>query len=250
MQSRFLTTLLLPTTLVLAALTSAPATIIDFSASNQGWTAELESGPSSLGPFQWGTPSDGGGNAWYTDGVPDSGEFDVGVLQTLTSPQMTITTGGPLTVEVTHRFNFETVDIGSGDGGQVRYRVNGVGPWLPAELQLLVPASAFTPPPLTPNGYNSTAIPGLNGGPGWNGQSAGFGTPVYITSTAHFGSFTVGDKIELRLRAGWNDLASPPGPDWVIGSVTVDNAVPEPATYAVVCGVGLLGFSAWRRTRR
>jgi hypothetical protein len=212
----------------IACSVAQAAIVFDFTASNQGWTAAVESG-SSLNQFTYsataGLDNDG---AWFTDGVATDS------IKTLTSPQMTIVADGPVTVNIVHRYNFEQ---GGFDGGQLRYEVNNGG-WT------LVPGSSFTQ-----HGYTGVDIAGLGGEKGWSDQSSGYDTQ-YVTSTAQFGSFTAGNTIRIQFRAGWDFSDIADAPNWEIRSVTVQNAVPEPATYAVVSGAALMAFAFWRRGRR
>jgi hypothetical protein len=207
----------------IACSVAQAAIVFDFTASDQGWTAAVESG-SANSPF---THSNG---AWFTDGVATNS------IKTLTSPQMTIVTNGPVTVSIVHRYSF---DINNFDGGQLRYRVNS-GAWT------LVLDSDFTD-----NGYTGPPVDGLGGDDGWSGQSLSYPSG-YITSTATFGNFNANDTLEIQFRAGWDDTPNEGAgtPNWEIRSVTVANAVPEPATYAVVSGAALMAFAFWRRGRR
>lgn len=214
----------------LASGIAQAAIVFDFTVSDQGWTAAVESGSPS-NPFTYSaTAGLGNDGAWFTDGVESSS------IKTLTSPQMTVQANGSLTVDIVHRYKFD--DFNS-DGGQFRYRVNG-GAWT------LVPDSDFTA-----NGYTGPPVDGLDGDNGWSGQSASYASQ-YITSTAQFGSFSAGDKVEIQFRAGWDNFANTGAgtPNWEFSSVTVQNVVPEPATYAVVSGAALMAFAFWRRGRR
>jgi hypothetical protein len=213
----------------IACSVAQAAIVFDFTDSNQGWTAAVESGSSS-NPFNYsataGLDNDG---AWFTDGVATDS------IKTLTSPQMTIVADGSVTVSIVHRYKFD--DFNS-DGGQLRYRVNH-GVWT------LVEGGSFTTNP-----YLGIPIDGLGGEDGWSGQSDNYGTQ-YITSTATFGNFNANDTLEIQFRAGWDNSANTGAgtPNWEIRSVTVANAVPEPATYAVVSGAALMTFAFWRRGR-
>lgn len=55
-----------------------------------------------------------------------------------------------------------------------------------------------------------------------------------------------GDAVAIFF--GW-DAVSSPWPSMSVGSMSV-SIVPEPHEYAALVGFGLLGFAAWRRTRR
>lgn len=216
---------------LLSAIPVRGQIVYSFSTSDGGWTDDVEFGVAAA-PFQWGVPAGGGGNAWYSDGIPD---FGAAVnLKTLTSPLLTIVANGSVTITVNHRWNFEPDFLS--DGGQLRYRLNGGG-WIRVDL-------------FDTGGYNDDSIEGLGVEPGWNGTSTGFGSLGLITSSATISSLTAGNTLEIQLRGGWDADGSPDGPDWVIKQVEATNAVPEPSAYAAVCGLGLLGFSVWRRVCR
>jgi hypothetical protein len=215
--------------------------VYDFSTSNESWTAEVQSGSgdegSPVGPFLWGNLSGGSGNAWYTDGVTNltTGDWSI---KTLTSPGLTVQNSS-VTIKLTHRYNFESDNT---DGGQLRYKINQ-GNWT------LATGSG--------GGYNSTQINAfvlagedINNDDGWVGMSSGFGSQTLITNTFTISGLSAGQTLRLQLRGGWDDFASPLGPDWVIKKVEVTNVVPEPRVYGVACAVGLLGYGLWRRVRR
>jgi hypothetical protein len=220
--------------------------VFDFSTSDHSWIPDVQGGSgdinSPIGPFQWGTPSGGGGNAWFTDGVNNltTGNWSI---KTLTSPAMTVLNDGSVGVTLTHRFKFE-VDLDEGlfnDGGQLRYRVNQ-GVWT-----LAIGFSGV--------GYNATQIEafdlaGESDVDGWGGTSFRFGSGNLVTSTVMIPGLTAGSLLELELRGAWNSSISASGPDWVIKQVEVTNVVPEPRVYGVACAVGLLGYGLWRRVRR
>jgi hypothetical protein len=80
------------------------------------------------------------------------------------------------------------------------------------------------------------------------GDSAGYGTPSYITSIASLGSFTAGDTIKVQFYGAWDEATTGSNPNWVVDNVTVSNtAVPEPQTYAGIAGLAMLGWATYRR---
>jgi hypothetical protein len=221
--------------------------VYDFSTSHHSWTAAVQSGSgdevSPVGQFLWGNLSDGSGNAWYTDGVTSltTGDWSI---KTLTSPELTVQNSS-VTIKLTHRYNFEFDQnlLAYIDGGQLRYRVDG-GNW--------TLATGFSGV-----GYNATQIEAFNlageasnNDDGWGSKSSGFDSKALITSMVTISGLSAGQTLQLQLRGGWDDFASPSGPDWVIKKVEVTNVVPEPRVYGVACAVGLLGYGLWRRVRR
>jgi hypothetical protein len=213
--------------------------VYDFSTSPYSWTAGVQIGSddfdSPIEPFQWGTPSDGGVNAWYTDGVDDlTGDWSI---KTLTSPVLTVQNSS-VTITLSHRYNFESDNI---DGGQLRYRVDG-GNW--------TLATGFSSGDYNSTHINAFSLAGEIDDDGWVGTSTGFGSQTLITSTVTISGLSVNQTLQLQLRGGWDEFVSPPGPDWVIKQVEVTNVVPEPRVYGVACAVGLLGYGLWRRIRR
>jgi hypothetical protein len=216
----------------IACSVAQAAIVFDFTASDQGWTAAVESG-SSLNEFTYSATAglDNPKGAWFTDGVATDS------IKTLTSPQMTIVANGSVTVSIVHRYNFED----GFDGGQLRYSLDGGASWT------LVDRNKFSAEGYVP--ADAPPIDGLGSNQGWTGTSTAYLT-AYITSTADLGNFNANDTLLIQFRAGWDfsDIAG--APNWEIRSVTVQNAVPEPATYAVVSGAALMAFAFWRRGRR
>ncbi len=146
-------------------------------------------------------------------------------FSTLTSPTLTVSHAGPVTLKFTHRYNFET----GWDGGAVYVNVNGAGP-------AYVDASAFTQ-----NGY--VAAVGLFGGlQVFNDKSPGWDTATLIQSIVNLGTLNAGDTVSLDFKGGWDDNTFPPDPNWEIGTVEVRDGA-----NAVVLNVdfltGTAGFS-------
>lgn len=226
--------------LLLAAATVAtglathrvPAQIYyDFSTSDEGWTAAVESG-STAQPFTWGaTAGISGTGAWYTDGSQTAS------IKTLTSPAFVVPSDGGLTFTLNHLYDF---GAGGGfHGGQIRYSVNS-GSWL-----------TLTPTSFTAEGYDSGpgGVGSLSGDPGWTGAS-GCCTPQFVDSVVTLSGFTAGSTLQVQFRAGWGQVGTEGNPNWVIRSFEVSDftPVPEPAAMALVAGLGLAGYS-WCRSR-
>lgn len=189
-----------------------------------------------------------GDNSWYVNGHTTPA-FDY-----LTTPAFTVAENGSITGNFTHRFNFE---YGS-DGGQIQYRVNS-GTWYTVPQNLITGVS-----------YSDTTVYGFvvpyGAGTqyGFNETSSGYATPSFVTSTFTLGSgsapyqtgstatFSAGDQVELRFLAAWDVSAINPNPNWQIQSLSLSgvSAVPEPQTYALVAGCGLVGLAVFRRMRR
>lgn len=239
MNSRFASLLGAPVALCLASLSAHAAdAVFDFSASNGGWTASTESGVSA-GPFVWGLVN--GANAWSANGDATGTAKEL-----VTSPVINITSTTTYSISFAHRFNFEIQDPQASfgyDGGIVQYRVNA-GSWT------TIPKADFSAEP-----YNLDSIDAFDGGnppfqPGFSGESAGNGVGSFITSIASFGTLSSGSTLEVRFRGAWDTENANAAPNWVISSVSVTGApVPEPAFFASLAGLGLLGFAVIRRAR-
>ena len=149
----------------------------------------------------------GGTGGWFANG---SGAVGVPTSSVLTSPTLTITARGPVTLSFDHRYSFEYDGV-RWDGGNVRVSVNG-GPFV------VVGNSQFTI-----NGYTGV-ITGhgiLTDQEGFNSDSPGYATPAFIRSIAELGDFQAGETIAIQFAAGWDELALGSRPSWVIDNVCV-----------------------------
>lgn len=227
------------------AAAHAQPTVFNFSTGNGNFTTS----GSGAGAWDHGLlplPPGGSGTAWNTNGQTTPGDFG------LESPLLTVVANGTVTGSFQHRFFFDNTF----DGGQLQYRVvvGGTGTWL------TVPANRIT-------GTSYTGLMNDNpefgssifGQSAFTGQSAGYATQ-YVTSTFTLGSgtfpyttgavtnFTVGQQIQIRFFAAYDDGTSSGSPDWQVGGLTVNNVVPvpEPVGVAAVAAVAL----AARRLRR
>ena len=116
-------------------------------------------------------------------------------------------------------------------------------------MQVSVNGGAFTTVALSYTG-TLTGNTILNGQQGFNGDSPGYGTPSYVTSTGTLGSFVGGDLLQVRFVGAWDEFSAGTAPNWVVDNVSVTNVVvPEPARFAVFVGLGVIGW-AWFRRRR
>lgn len=199
---------------------------VDFTAVDGGYTV------SNVGNIQneWTHAT---GEGWWVDGN-QGGDGQPNNLSLLTSPPIPIPNGGEVKLSFNHRYSFE-VDW---DTGAVFTSVNGG-----AFEQ--VPGTAFTQ-----NGYTKTGLLGehaLNGGEGFNGDTAGFDVGDMITSKATLGTYNPGDSIQIQFYGAWDqfEIGALSPPEWNITSIDV---VPEPTTLGLgLLGLlGLLGFSRRR----
>jgi hypothetical protein len=198
----------------------------NFNADDGGFTV-ASGGPVETVWTYGATAGVGGNGAWFVNGTTNQGTPSYSIL---TSPALTVSTTGSATLSFDHRFSFE-YDGTRWDGGQVQMSLNG---------------GAFTTVAL---GYTGTITGNgiLSGQQGFNGDSAGYATPSYITSTATLGSFTAGDSITIRFVGAWDEFATGTVPNWVVDNVSVSNvAVPEPHTYAALLGLATLGWAFYR----
>lgn len=225
----------LPLATVAAGLITLPASaqiVFDFSASDQGWAAAVESG-SATNPFHWSaTGGSGGSGAWVTEGVQAVS------VKTLTSPTFNLQATGSVSLTLNHLWDFEATGIA--DGGQVLFRVNG-GSWTPLARGDF---SSF--------GYDAggAGISALGGADGWAKRS-GCCEPEFVESVASLGTFSAGDTLQIQLRAGWDISGIGGNPNWAISRVEIHSLapIPEPTAIGLAVGAGLLGFSLWRKTR-
>lgn len=209
------------------------ATIHDenFDLDDGGYVVNNGGGPE--GPFTYDISS----GTWLANGSENLGApSSSGII----SPTITVTQSGPVELSFSHRYSIEG-DLW--DGAAVFVSVNGGG-------YSQIPSSAFSA-----NGYNGFGLignHGLLGGEGYNGDSAGYGSGLFITSVASLGSLSAGDTVALQFIAFWDEFAKGQTPNWQIDSVQVTQAVPEPTGIALIAmaGVGLAGFVRRRITKR
>lgn len=180
-----------------------PMIIQDFSKSDGGFTVQNSPAafPAARGPWTYN-----GTNAWAANGSDASCGDPVN--SKLTSPAYVIPQADEVTLNFTHRYSFE----GDGyDGGQVWISVNG-------GAFTAVPAENFTA-----NGYAAVTIQGngiLNGQRAFNGDSTGFASGAYITSSALLGTFNQNDTIVVQFVGAWDECSGGTGqPSWAIKSL-------------------------------
>jgi hypothetical protein len=226
--------------LAVACATPARATVIyqsNFSA-NDGGLVAADLGGNPANPWTYGASAGvGGAGAWFVNGSTTISS------KALTSPVLTVTADGAVTIAIDHRFNFEL----NFDGGQLYLSVN-------AGAFTLVPGTSFTA-----NGYNSTISSFFSspiaGQEAWSSLSTGYATPAYITSTATLGSFTAGTTLAFRLLGAWDSSVARTNPNWEIGAITVTDAsglaeVPAPPSALLgLIGLGVSGVVRLRRRR-
>lgn len=179
----------------------------DFNANDGGFTV-TNSGDLPAG---WGEPwaYKSASGSWSADG--SSGDCGGPFNSQLSSPTITLTQDGLVSLEFDHRYAFES---GLWDCGQVRISVNG-GDFT------LVPAENFTA-----NGYAEGAIIGngiaLNQR-GFNGNSLGYAQNQFITSKATLGTFSKNDTIMVQFVGAWDDCSNNGSyPGWQIDSLKLN----------------------------
>ena len=212
----------------------------DFNANDGGYTV------TNVGVVEdpWTYSGAGPNGSWFTNGTQNQ---NAPTSSALTSPNINVTSAGPLTLSFLHRYNFEFDSVGNRwDGGAVFVSVNN-GPFNQ------VPAGSFTT-----NGYDGVIAGNnaLNGLSAFNSVSGfpGAETPlpanngIFITSVATLGTFNLGDTIALRFLGAWDEFVEGNLPNWEITSLQLDTAasIPEPATALF----GVLGLAALAHRRR
>ncbi|MBK1882739.1 PEP-CTERM sorting domain-containing protein [Luteolibacter pohnpeiensis] len=206
------------------ALPASAATIYeeDFTSSDGGYTVENTQGAPSASFSPWGY--DSGSGTWQADGA--EGGDSSGATSILISSLISVTSSGETILSFTHRYSFEE----GWDGGVLEVSINGATP------TYVTLASFLT------NGYNLNDPEGLftiseyMDADVFNGDSDGYSSGEYITSTVDLGDLTSGDTVEIRWVALWDNFATGTVPNWEITSVSLTQ-VPEPS-------VGLLGMAA------
>ncbi len=215
----------------------------DFSVSNGGFTASVVTGDGTNPWLFTNSPAGpGGATAWSTGGVAAVS------AKALTSPDLFVQANGTVTGSFNHRFNFE----GSFDGGQLQFSVNG-------GAFNTVPQDQITGVTYSATISSSFASP-ISGQRAFNGTTAGYATPVYVTSNFTLGTgaspfltgsafnFTAGDTVDIRFLGAWDNSVVLGSPNWQIGTLDATNlsfaAVPEPTTWALM-GSALVGAGGW-----
>ena len=214
----------------------------NFNTNNGGFTAAVLAGSTgNLPPTSWtygAIAGVGAGNgAWFVNNFEAASRINGWIGLTLTSPVLSITAGSVHQIGFDHRFSFEPAY----DGGQLQVSVNGGG-------FVTVGNSAFTA-----GGYTGTIdsrfsnLSLIGGQQAWTGDSVGYATPNYVTSTATM-AFAAGDTLQIRFLGVWDSRLVGGDPGWVIDNVAV-TAIPEAP--AVVFGVisALAAIGCARRLR-
>jgi hypothetical protein len=225
--------------------TSAPAQVFstNFNSNDGGFVAALHAGSTgNQAPPSWvyGATAGVGANngAWFVNNFVASVGDNAWTGLTLTSPAVLIGTAGNYQFRFDQRFSFEPL----WDGGQLQVSVNGGG-------FTTVPNSAFTA-----GGYTGTInsdYPGLSligGQQAWTGDSLGYASLSYVTSTATL-AFGAGDSVQFRFLGVWDSRGVGMNPGWVIDNVSV-MAIPEPAIVAFGIAAGVVVVFSRRRKRR
>lgn len=176
-------------------------------------------------------PAQGVWNVLGADGVRNSA---------LSSPYYYVTTAGTISMTFAHRYNFEK-DTVNWDGGLVRVSANR-GPYT------TVPGTS-----ITGDTYQTDRTIGGNSPPlrnqfAYNGQSAGFVTTNYVTSTADLGTFNEGDVLSVQFIAAWDEgTIAAPAPAWEITSVdfspSVENSSADGAVTFTAAASATVNFS-------
>ena len=183
-----------------------PATLLDesFDANDGGFTTNSETATAPARPWTWS------GTSWVCASPGGSGPY----ATHFTSPTVTVPSAGTLSVSFNHRYSMESPSTFY-DGGVIQISVNG-GDFTN------VGATNFVA-----NGYvgNLVGAHELSGLGGFSGNSVGYQTPVYITSTAYFGSFSAGDTLAVRFAAAWDGNTEGTEPNWEIDSMKLELGV-------------------------
>lgn len=133
----------------------------------------------------------------------------------LTTPGITVTGPEELQITLDHRYSIEL----DWDGCGLSYSVNG-GSFT------RIGEDAFTE-----NGYRDFALEGnhvLGGLSAFNGESAGYDIPEFITSVARIPGVETNDVVRLRFVGAFDEFVRGPGfPNWEIGRVVVENLTDE-----------------------
>lgn len=197
----------------------------DFSTVNGGF--RVESSGSVPNPWTYGTlPSTpGGGSSWYTLGnaTPDSQSPNgFPSASYLLSPFLRVQQEGQVWGSFLHRFNFEVTSGTNWDGGQLQYRVNETGAWLPVTM-------------LFGETYNGTVAGNnvLEGEDAFTGESSGYDLPFYVQTRFQLGTeapeiFNVNDLLEFRFAAAWDEFTVAGAPNWQLGNMIFNNLVVQP----------------------
>ncbi len=148
-------------------------------------------------------PAQGVWNVLGADGIRNSA---------LSSPYYYVTETGPISMTFLHRYNFEK-DTVNWDGGLVRVSVN-------RGAYTTVPGTSIAGDTYQTDRTIGGNSPPIRGQFAYNGQSPGFVTSNYVTSTASLGTFNAGDVFSVQFIAAWDEgtIASP-APAWEITSV-------------------------------
>jgi hypothetical protein len=181
-----------------------PMTIQDFASGNGGFTA-VDSGTPPAGWGGWAYQAASG--TWAAQGAPNDSSCGGPFNSKLTSPAYTVPVSDEVTLSFTHRYSLEGDYF---DGGQVWISVNG-GAFTPV-----------SPDNFSANGYASGTIVGtgiLNGQRAFNGDSAGYATNGFITSSVVLGAFNQNDTIAVQFVGAWDEFWGPAQPSWVIKSL-------------------------------
>ena len=207
----------------------------DFNSNNGGFTASsvnpLNASPSA--PWTFGAAVGNGNSGGWSAG-PEEGQGNP-VEHLLTSPLVTLTASGAVSLSFDHSYDFED----GWDGGALNISVNG---------------GAFAQVPngnFTLSGYSGTVqdrddwgyVGDMNGVAVFTGTIANF-----TTSQADLGSFIAGDTIQIQFRAGWdwNGLGQDSTRGWNIDNVAL-SASPVPLPAAVwLFGSAIVGMGAIR----
>lgn len=190
---------------LLSFSSKANAIIFDFSADDGGFT--------SSGSPTWAYT----GSQWQTDGENNGENF-------LTSPTLTSTANGAISVSLTHALSFEEPDDYL-DGGIVEYSING-------SSFTYFDSSAL---------YPSTPLDGVDA----LGFVEGFGgLSNFRTNSGQDGTLSIGDTFQVRLHTAWDGSVLEPDPAWQVSSIEIENAeaTAVPFKFSPTLGLLLVGM--------
>lgn len=229
--------------LAFASISSAQAGMLyqnNFNSNNGGLSYVHVSGATG-NPWTYGAAGGvANSGAWYVNG--STGGLANHATQALVSGNF-VSTGGTVTIQFEHRFNFEA----GYDGGALFVSING-GAY-----------NYVTNSDFTQNGYTHTLSSSFNNDLGGLGAfSGGSPTSAFITSIANLGVLNANDTISFAFVGGWDSSINSGGePDWVIDNIRLTDTgaggltVPAPTTLLLgLVGIGVTSVARWRRQRR
>ncbi|MBN2505637.1 MAG: tandem-95 repeat protein [Verrucomicrobia bacterium] len=175
----------------------------DFNADNGGF-AVVNTG-TVAGPWVYNA----GAGTWSANGSE-------GVVNSrLSTPTLTLSKGGTVSVTFHHRYNFEGDASIRWDSGAIWCSVNGGDP-------VYVPATDITGENYKTDLAIGGNCPPNNGKFAFNGKSPDFEAGTFVETTATLGLFNSGDTIAVHFMGAWDEgYVEVPAPNWEVDRVQV-----------------------------